>query len=79
MTFEFNVFAFIPYIPSHLVALASTPFALLVVSYRLFMGPSERLLAFSFFVLHLILGVFQGLGGVWSISRAKLSVTEWQE
>jgi hypothetical protein len=48
-TFDVDVDNFLHYpfyFPSHSVALASLPLFSLVVSYRLLVGPSERLLAF---------------------------------
>jgi hypothetical protein len=53
---------FIPYISLHSIILAFIPFVLLVVSYRLSVGPFERLLAFSFFALLLTLGIFLEFG-----------------
>jgi hypothetical protein len=71
-TFDVNINDFLHYpyyFPSHFITLASLSFCSLVVSYRLSVGPFERLLAFQFFALHLILGVFLGLCGVESITR----------
>jgi hypothetical protein len=65
---------FMLHIPSHSVALVSIPFVLFVVSYRLSVGPSERLLA-HFYALHYILSlVYSGVCVVFRVSPAWLLV-----